>query len=172
MSQEPKKTVGEHSLELQQKAPESRDPIELQREMQKDYEKNFMEALETGKKLYTGNFYVEVNTKKERLMQNVIRNYFIPRQSCPTPTYDQAVYKYDFENDDIQFLWVLPDKGSCHHLKENALQVHPSERELLLFVLSFYDGSLLDEAKRQNNEQEDTILLDNKEGRAWKKITT
>jgi len=55
-------------------------------------------------------FYVCVITKKERLMDNVLRNYFLARSTCPTPQYDQTVYKYHRDSGAIQFLWVLPSK--------------------------------------------------------------
>lgn len=169
---EKKKAVGAYAAELQQKEQETRDPIEIQREVHKDYEKHFMEALDTGKKNYPGDFFIVVTTKMERLMQNVIRNYFFPRQSCPTPEYDQAVYRYDRQSEMVEFLWVLPAKDVCEHLRINALMVAPEERELLFFVLSFYDGTLMVKAKKLNNELADSPLLNNKEGNAWKKIKT
>jgi hypothetical protein len=63
-----KKTVGAISAELQQKAPESRDPIEIQREMLKDYEKNVVIAIERGLKTINKDFYIEVNVKREKLL--------------------------------------------------------------------------------------------------------
>lgn len=164
-----KKTVGSHAKELLEKEPESRDPIELEREMHKDYEKNVHEAIDRGKKEFDDDFYVVVTTKKERLMKNVIRNYFHARQTCPTPDYDQTVYCYSIKHELLEFLWVLPSKDTCQLLKDNALQVASDEKALLHFVLSFYDGSLLVKAKKLNGEQLDSPLLDNKEGRSWKK---
>ena len=102
------KTVGQVSLELSQKAPESRDPIELQREMHKDYVKNVIECIERSKKDFSKDFFVVVITKRERLMENVLRNYFTSRLSCPTPDYDQTVYKYHVKTDEIDYLWSIP----------------------------------------------------------------
>jgi hypothetical protein len=78
-------TVGKISSELLKKAPDSRDPIELQREIHKTYEKDFYECLRRGRQQYTGEYYVVVLTKKERLMENVLRNYFLCRTSWPYP---------------------------------------------------------------------------------------
>ena len=86
-------------------------------------------------------------------MNNVIRNYFLTRFSCPTPEWDQAVYKYDTKSDSLDFLWVVPAKDICKNLKDNALNIDPSEKELLNFVLSFEDGTLLQLSKKLNNEQ-------------------
>lgn len=145
-------TIGKISTDLLLKTPDSRDPIELQREMQKDYEKNIFECIDTHKKSFPGDFYIEVVTKKERLMSNVLRNYFFGTLACPTPTYDQTLYKYHRSEEWLEFLWVLPAKDICEMLTFNALEVPESERELLNFVLSLNDGSLLQKARTLNGE--------------------
>ena len=152
--EEKKKTVGALSAELQSKDPESRDPIELEREMHTDYEKNFWECLNSYKKECDTDFYIVVLTKKERIMQNVLRNYFFARSTCPTPDYDQAVYRYDALNEKVEFLWVIPSRDTCFLLKENALHVAPEEKELLKFVLDFADSTLYNLAKKLNKEDE------------------
>lgn len=150
---EEKKTVGAHSFELQQKDPDTRDPIELEREIHKtDYEKGVIEAIETGRRIYQSPFYVVVLTKKERLMQNVLRHYFIPRQSCPTATWDQVVYKFSVTDEKLDFLWTVPDKETCELFRSNALKIVQEERWLLQFVLDFYDGTLDGHAKKLNGE--------------------
>ncbi len=161
-----RKTVGAHSSELLQKQPDTRDPIELQREIHKDYESNVIEAVDRGRKDFQGDFFIVVTTKKERLMQNVIRNYFHPRKTCPTPEYDQTVYHYKVKDLYIDFLWVIPSKDTCELLHLNMLGVSKEERDLLYFVLSFYDGSLLRQAKKLNGEEIDSPLLE--EGHLWK----
>lgn len=149
-------TVGSLSSDLISKEMPTRDPIELQREIHKDFEKHFYECIGRGKRCNEGDFYVVVTTKKERLMQNVIRNYFGFRSTCPTPEWDQAVYKYngacDDKSESVDFLWVVPSKDSCELLKDNALLVDKSERELLKYVLDFNDGTLLSLAKKLNSE--------------------
>lgn len=154
-------TVGRAALEALQKEAPTRDPIELEQEMHRDYEKNIYECLERGKKLFSGDFYIVVEVKKERALQNVIRNYFFPRLSCPTPNTDQTVYKYHAVDDVIEFLWVVPAKDICQLLYDNALQVADDERVLLNFVLDYYDGTLLEMAKQLNGEKKDSILIDN-----------
>jgi hypothetical protein len=147
-----KKTVGQISLDLQQKAPEERSVVELERAMHSDYEQKLLETLEEGKKTLTGDFFVIVLTKKERLLNNVLRNYFFFRNSCPTPDYDQAVYQYLKADDKIKFLWVIPSKDTCMLLLENRQQIAPSEYELLSFVLKFADGTLGALMKKLNGE--------------------
>jgi len=154
-----KRTVGAQAVELLNKIPDSTDPIEIGREMQKEYIDNLMQCVLDNRKVFSGNFYVIVLTKKERLLENVYRNYFFARISAPTPDYDQAVYKYDASTEEIIFLWCLPAKDICMMLQENAAFVHCDERDLLNFVMSFADGSLYEYAKKLNNESVDSNIL-------------
>jgi len=145
-------TVGKISTELLKKEPDTRSPIELEREMHKEYEQNIWECVDLGKKEYPSDFFVVVITKKERLMQNVIRNYFFSRLTCPTPDYDQTVYQYMRKDDALDFLWVIPSQDTCQLFMQNALQIHPDEKWLLQFILDFADGSLFKLAKKLNKE--------------------
>lgn len=154
MSEETKrtKTVGAIASDLMIKSPESTDPIEIEKEMQKEYIQHLIETAQTGKEFCDTDFYVVVITKKEPLMQNVMRNYFYWRHSCPTPDYDQAVYCYRQKEEDLAFLWVIPSKDTCELLRDNALLVASEERALRDFVLAFADGSLYRYAKQLNGE--------------------
>ncbi len=152
----PRETVGKIATDLSQKAPETRDPIEQMREQLTDYDKNIIECIESHKKQYTTDFYVIVITKKERLLQNVIRNYFTARLSCPTPEYDQVVYKYKRNEDSIDFLWVVPSKDTCQLLLANKHQVVPEEYGLLNYIIQFADGTLFALAKKLNGEKIDS----------------
>lgn len=156
MTQKKRENAGKIASDLQKKAPDTRDPIELQREMQENYEKYLVETIESGKKAYEDPFYVVVEMKKERLLQNIIRNYFIARQSCPTPFYDQTVYRIKMKEDRVDLLWVIPSKDTCEMMKEFALEVAPTERILRDYVLAYYDGSLLTLCRSLNGELEET----------------
>ena len=157
---EDKKTVGAVALDLMQKKSPTRDPIELEREMHKDYAKNIYECIDRGIKETSGDFFVVVVTKKERLMKNVLRNYFAFRSTCPTPEWDQTVYHYHIDGDVVEFLWVIPSKDTCKLFMDNVLQIDNKERDLLKFVLDFEDGTLLREAKRLNGESVQSIILE------------
>ena len=119
-----------------------------------DWDKNILECLETHKKKegYEGNFYLVVLTKKEKLMQNVLRNYFFATKSCPSPVWDQTVYQYNRANDELVFLWTIPDKATCFYFNTYKDMIKPEEMTLLKFVLDFEDGSLLRHAQKLNNE--------------------
>jgi hypothetical protein len=152
-------TVGKISSDLLQKQPESRDPIELQRKMQEDYIDHLKQCIETHKKIFPADFYIVVITKNEKLMPNVFRNYFSARISCPTPEYDQSVFKYHAKDEYVEYIWTVPSKDACIHLKENAQYVVKEEQQLLKFVLHFLDGTLDNVAKHMNGESIDSILL-------------
>lgn len=154
-----KEKAGKIALDLMQKTPETRDPIELEKEMHKDYESNIHECIELTKKKIAGDFFVVVLTKKEKLLPNVVRNFYFGRLTCPTPDYDQTVYRYNGTEDYLEFMWVIPSKDTCELLRFNALEVHQSEKELLGYVLDFYDGSLMRIAKRLNKEHEDSPII-------------
>lgn len=148
-----RKTVGKVSYDLSLKEPETRSPIEQMRENLTDYEKNLHESIDRGKKDFDGDFFIEIITKQEPLMTNVIRNYFVPRKSCPTPNYDQTLYKYTLKNDQIDFLWVIPSRGVCHLLLEHRLEVPAEEYGLLDFVIQFERGDLFKLCKKLNGEE-------------------
>jgi hypothetical protein len=147
-----KETIGKVATDLLQKPIETRDPIELERSMHKDYEKEVYETVMRARKEISTDFYVVVITKRERLLENVFRNYFFYRHSCPTPDYDQAVYRYHAKEQELEFLWVIPSRDTCYYLLENESLVRPDEYHLLSFVKSFQDQTLFKICKTLNGE--------------------
>lgn len=145
-------TIGHKSLELSQKTPDTRDPIELEQEMHKNYEDEVWKCVDVNKKKFEGDFFVVVITKKEKLMQNVLRNYFFARFSCPTPDYDQTLYRYDSKADELEFIWVLPARDVCRMFLAHQNEIVPQERWLLEYVKRFKSGELMKKCKRLNKE--------------------
>jgi hypothetical protein len=158
---EPKRihTIGKIATELAAQDTHAQSPIELEREMHKEYEENIHQCIERGKQEHPGDFFLVVLTKKERLLPNVLRHYYLHRATCPTPDYDQTVYRYFRQHDAHEFLWVVPDKYTCEGLRDNALHVNELERDLLRFVLDFYDDTLMKLSKKLNGEFLETPLL-------------
>jgi len=153
--------VGKIASDLMQKVPESTDPVEIERAMQEKYIVELVSCVEKNKRKYIGNFFVVVLTKNERLMPNVFRNYFLDRLTCPTPNYDQSVYRYNSESEQIEYIWTVPARPVCHYLFENRIKIHPSERQLLNFVIDYRDGTLKKLCKKLNNEEADSNLIKN-----------
>ncbi len=154
-------TIGKISSDLLLKADDKHTVIDQTRENLKEFEKEFMICLERGKKLYShqNQFFIEVQIKKEKLMENVQRNYFIPKIACPTPTWDQHVYLYRFIDDSIEYIWSVPDRDTCQYMTDHALQIPPEERQLLQFVLDFRAGDLDQRARDLNGENGISAIL-------------
>lgn len=164
-----RETVGSLALKALEHSNGTTDPIEIQREAQKSWSDSIAEAVENGKNYINGDFFVEINTKKEKIFSqtiidpgtgiphqfsNVLRNYFYPRRSCPTPTWDQTLYRYHAVSGALEFLWVVPSKDTCNLFMNNILEIVPAERDLLKFIMDFEDGTLLTLAKKINREIE------------------
>lgn len=153
-----RKTVGQASQEVFEKSilsPHTHSVEEQSREQLSDYEKNVLECAENYRKDHPStDFFVVVITKIEKafVARNVIRNYFLARRSCPLPNYDETVFLYTHEDENIRLLWALPNRDACMHIKENPLSMKPEEKQLVQFVLDFSDGTLGAIAKKLNNE--------------------
>lgn len=146
-------TIGKLSLDLLDGSSELDHSAHEQMQQQLiEYENNVIECLESGKKTYPHDFYIVVETKKEPKLKNVLRNYFLHRQTCPTPTYDNVVYKYHKLDDALEFLWVLPSKQTYKMMLNHMLEIPSEEHELLRFVLDDADGTLLNICKQLNGE--------------------
>jgi len=160
-------TVGKIASDLMQKEADDATALELSRGMTKDYMDNLFDVIADGKNAYDEDFFVVVLTKRERVLANVVRNFFFYRKSCPTPNYDQAVYSYTKNDDCVDLVWVVPDRQSSFRMRHNALSIPADQRELLNNVLDFFDGTLARRAKELNNEDvlgSDLILFPIDEG--------
>lgn len=155
-----KDTVGKLSSSLLPKqVDDTHNSHDQMLEQLSDYDKNIFDCVDANKKYFPSDFYVVVTIKRERLLTNVLRNYFLARHSCPTPEYDQVVYRYNHKDESITFLWVVPSKETCSFMITNALSIPKSEHDLLNFVSRFMNGDLLKEAKRLNREEPDSPLI-------------
>lgn len=165
-----KKTAGQQLLDHSSK-PQSYQMvsvIELQQEMlkQDEFSTKMLNYIEQGRKKYETDFYIVMNLKREKLLDlsgvlQAPRTISELKRSCPTPFYDQSVWRYHYFKEALEYLWTVPDKDTCEYYKYHALQVVPEERELLNYVLSYYDGTLLNRAKQLNGEKKDapSIIL-------------
>jgi len=89
-----RETVGKISSDLLIKSVDNtHSAYEQMLESLTDFDKHMHETIDRLKKDWPSqDFYIVVITKKERLMTNVLRNYFLGRLSCPTPDYDPVGY--------------------------------------------------------------------------------
>jgi len=162
-----KKTVGELVSQNAQnnKNNDSINVMDLQKSMQEDYMNELLAIVDKDHSLYPGDFYVVVLTKAERILTNTFRNYFFSRSSCPTPFYDQTVWRYNKRVGRVEYLWTVPGKDECVYILQNKSELPPSHQQLLKFVIMFFKGVLLDMAKKFNKEtQEQGVLYKISEG--------
>jgi hypothetical protein len=146
-------TVGKLSAELLHKDTHADHTAgEQMQEQLKEYESNVHDCVASGKNLYAGDFFVVVITKRERLMPNVIRNYFLHRLSCPSPEYDQTLYHYHREDENLEFVWVIPSIVAVKDMVKHKHDLDISFYKLLQFVLEFLDGTLEAKAQLLNKE--------------------
>jgi len=154
-----KKTVGQIAVEQQQKDPETRSPIEIQQEHEKEYLKNLLECVHTNAHKYANDFFVVVITKNEKLLYNVIRCYFFDRISCPTPDYDQTVFMIRRAQDELVHLWTIPNREACLTYMENKDKVVPEEYAILDNIIRFMNGDLFKLCKKLNHEEDESPHL-------------
>ena len=137
-------TVGSAALRLL-KGANPQGVIDTQREMQKKYLDNVIEAVENGKKRYpeADFFYVCVHTKKERLLKNVIRNIFHPRITRPIPQYDLALFYYDAKTEKLSFVWCIPDRETVDAFASDEIPLTRENEQLAYFCKLFLKNSLV-----------------------------
>jgi hypothetical protein len=155
---EPRRTVGQEALDIFQKGPQELSPVALQQEMTRDYYQNLIDCTLNNRKRFKGKFFIIVLTKNERLLPNVFRNYFFARRTCPTPDYDQSVFRYDNLVEEIEYLWTIPSQDACYHLLANINEIHRDEHQLLSYIIDFKKGKLFTLAKRLNGEKDTTEI--------------
>lgn len=164
-----RKTVGQVSQDLLKSDGGLVNPLEIAYAQEKDYLDNLRWCVQHALKKvdcssidghqickdripFDGDFFIEALLKKEEKLSNVLRNYFIPRKTCPLPFYDQTVYKYDSKKEDVVYLWTVPDHETCLIFEENKQKIVYDEQSLLKMVLMYHDGSLRALAKKLNGE--------------------
>ena len=147
-------------------------------EMQQDYHDNLLKAVNHGRgKLscddygkckkdkclpFIGDFYIEVVTYVPRLFKNTTHQTFFARKSCPTPNYDQAVFRYNSKEERIEEIWVLGDRKTCYYFIQNTKQIRPDMMQTYEYVKRYDDKSLYRLCKELNGEKEDTPELEKK----------
>ena len=145
--------IGKQCLKASEKI--NNDTVEV-RELSKEMNKGYMDTLKDtaidGKKKYTDTFYVVVLTKRERLISKVLRNFFYARQSCPTPSYEQAVYKFNSKDEVLTFLWMIPSKQLCKDMFKQRHDLNMVNDPLLPFVIDYVTGRLYVKAIELNEE--------------------
>lgn len=154
-------TVGKKAIELVEKSDNKHSVVDQTQESLTEFEQNVLETAEKGLKQYNSDFFIVVLTKKEKLFDNIFRNFFLHRKSCPTPEYDQTVYHYIYSADALKYLWTVPDRDTVLMYRDNSKDVVEEEKQLLGYSLSFLNGDLDRLSRKLNKEPGDTPYLQN-----------
>jgi len=162
VTNEKRETVGKINLDLLPKAlDDTHCAVDQSDEQLKDYESDFLSCWADAKQKFgiDKDFYIVAVFKREKLLTRAMRITFVARKSCPTPHFDEGVYRYTYKDDRINFLWVLPDIEVANYLINNYLMLDPVERQVADFVLKYLDNDLLYTAMKLNNEFPDNEIL-------------
>jgi len=111
-------------LESGEKSPEVGDII---KEYGDSYVAQVQECIDRNAPKYESPFYLVVLHKKEQWAMNVLRNWFVARQSKPTmkdmwamfPNFMHTVYEADKNNGELKLLWSLPSPQEAKVILEN-----------------------------------------------------
>lgn len=142
-----KRTVGEEAYKRLLNPDTKQGIIDTQQEIDKKYFSEIEECVKKhkGKPNFEGDFFIVVIVKKERLMENVVRRYFVARQTLPTPAYDQTVWRYR-KGGQLEYIWTIPDHNTCQEMYHHPEKVPVDERWLYGMVSAFMCGRLYHEA--------------------------
>ena len=92
-----------------------------------DYAKAIEECIEQNQHRLKSPFYIFVLTKKEFWAENVVRNWFVARQTAPYcfksmeeyPHHTKTLYLVDAHKGKIKILWSLPGFDDCITVAKN-----------------------------------------------------
>ena len=156
-----KETVGKQLQDHLQKKHDRMSVVELTRQIQGDHVNILIDVINKSKQVWNGDFYISLLPKLEKsLAYKAIRSYFKADYACPSPHYDQSVFKYHAQDENLEFIWTVPDKDTVEYYIHFANEVVPEERELLGFCIAFKNGLLNDVCNQLNGEKKDSIILE------------
>lgn len=111
------------------------------------FTKDLEDTINANKDRYKSPFYVFVLTKKEMWATNVVRNFFIARQTPPDPlnmmcqyaNMTKTLYKVDSLKGSLKVKWSLPGLNDCPNILKNP-QFH--DPDLVAWIDSLFKGTL------------------------------
>lgn len=112
-----------------------------------DFAAELEKTIENNRHKYTSPFYVFVLTKKEMWACNLLRNFFIARQTAPKalemiyeyPNYLKTLYWVDSNKGHIEPKWSIPGHPECMSIAKNPHMVDPT---LVQWIKDAYQGKL------------------------------
>lgn len=138
-------TVGAASQRLAQLYDGHQPVVDTQKEMTKGYVNSLIDCARRGEEALgkENPFYVCVQLRKERTMSNVIRSQFYYRATRPSPSYDLSLYWYNPKEENLRFVWCIPDIETTQIMAHPAFVPEKDEEELSYFCRCFLKGTLI-----------------------------
>ena len=112
-----------------------------------DFAKELDDTIESNKTKYRSPFYVLVLTKKEMWAVNVVRNYFIARQTAPYaldliqnyPHYTKTLYQVNSDRGELNIAWSIPGHSECKSISKTPQSF---DETLVKWIKDAYTGQL------------------------------
>lgn len=104
-------------------------------------------------------FYIVLLMNTERML-GALQFRTFARRSCPTPVYQQGVWKYHYASGTLEFLWSIPDQVLYWHVYHNAPKYLKDKEcyEMARTVCMMESGELLEWVIKENGEKPDVII--------------
>ena len=139
------KRVGQAVVDILANNPAPQTVEETIFEFGPDFAKELEKTIEDNRHRYKSPFYVLVLTKKEMWACNVVRNFFIARQTAPRsssmvveyPNYTKTLYKVNPKKGTVDALWSIPGHEECKSISKSPESFDP---ELLKWIKEAYSG--------------------------------
>ena len=111
------------------------------------YYKELMATIETNNKKYDDEYYIVVLRKKEPWAMNVLRQWFVARQSKPSakvlredyPNHDLDLWRIDPKQYSVNFVWTLPTAQDSRTILANK---ECYSEDLVKTITMFNEGKL------------------------------
>lgn len=143
------KTVGQAAYDLLIRANATQEMQEVQETLDAMTPAYFAELEDCAKKnrrKYQGNFYIVCLRKKENFFINVLRQWFIARQTKPFasvlfrdyPNHDHDIWEIN-QSGDAKLLWSLPPAQEQQTIMKNS---HLYHSDLVKWINDYHDGFL------------------------------
>lgn len=117
-----------------------------------DFVKELERTIDANRNHYKSPFYVFILTKKEMWAVNVVRNFFIARQTAPHgldmvkeyPNHMKTLFKVNSESGTLDLVWSIPGHQECISICKTPSSFDP---QLVSWILQCYAGNLDIEVK-------------------------
>jgi len=153
------KNVGKEAFKRASKTNKETVTVrELSDAMSSNIMPKVMDTAQKYKSSFDGLFYVVVLFKREKLIQKTLKIYYIAKQSCPSPSYEQAVFSFDPKTDELKFLWMIPQKSWVKFMYKNRHLLEVQGDPALPDIVDFVESRLCNRAVIMNKESESHLL--------------